>query len=241
MEDCPTSAPKRPFLTLLVPTLRSFWNGFAHWLCNEISSSERMILPRFDGSPSSPGQAHAERAKTRCRSRSNPLRPYACRLINFKRFTCPSTCRFPPLVRQSGQNGSLVALDACGKGLQLRDTTPRRFFQPGLKCGCVSVTDHLHEGLSQYTGHFHADRWACPTRSSRCWSSAERSSGFRRTKKAGTTARKACTLVSLALAFRPEDTIFAVASGVRFPNASPSGNCVQWFPSQDIAFPRMAW
>jgi hypothetical protein len=60
-----------------------------------------------------------------------------------------------PLVRQSSQDGSLVALDACSKGLQFRDTTPRGFFQPGLKCRCVSVTDHQHEGLSQCTGQFH--------------------------------------------------------------------------------------
>jgi hypothetical protein len=60
-----------------------------------------------------------------------------------------------PLVSESGQHSRLVALDACSKGPQFRDTTPRRFLQPRLERGCVSVTDQLHEGLSQCTGHFH--------------------------------------------------------------------------------------
>ncbi len=67
----------------------------------------------------------------------------------------PFDLSLAPFVRQRSQDGSLVALDAYGKGPQLRGVTFRSFFQPGLERRCVSAADHPHEGLSQRTGHLH--------------------------------------------------------------------------------------
>ena len=56
-----------------------------------------------------------------------------------------------PFVSESGQDGGLVTLHACGKGSQFWDTARASCFQPGLQRGCISLPNHLREGLRQFT------------------------------------------------------------------------------------------
>src|SRR5581483_11977510 len=60
-----------------------------------------------------------------------------------------------PLVRQSGQDGVLVALDPFGKSSQFWNSTLSSFFQPGFQCGGIAFSGHQHEGLRQCASCFH--------------------------------------------------------------------------------------
>jgi len=60
-----------------------------------------------------------------------------------------------PSIGEGGLDGSLVTLNACGKGPQFWDSTLGSSFQPGLQRGCISLPNHLREGLRQFTCHPH--------------------------------------------------------------------------------------
>ena len=54
-------------------------------------------------------------------------------------------------VSEGSQDGSLVTLDACGKGPQFWDPTRASSFQPRFQRGWIFLPNHLREGLGQFT------------------------------------------------------------------------------------------
>ena len=72
-------------------------------------------------------------------------------LDEFEPIDLPFDLSLTPFVSEGGQDGRLVTLDACGKGPQFWDPTRASSFQPRLQRGCLSLPNHLREGLRQFT------------------------------------------------------------------------------------------
>ena len=69
----------------------------------------------------------------------------------FEPMDLPFHLSLTPFVSEGSQDGSLVTLDTRGKGPQFWNPTRARFFQPRLQRGCISLPNHLREGLRQCT------------------------------------------------------------------------------------------
>src|SRR5579875_1042614 len=67
----------------------------------------------------------------------------------------PFSLALTPLMSESRLDGVLVALDACGKRPQFWNLAFKSHFQPGFQGRCMTLSDHLHEGLRQFTGRPH--------------------------------------------------------------------------------------
>lgn len=92
------------------------------------------------------------------RRRSNPARPYICRLSILIRFTCPSTA--PELLRQSQsiQDRSVVGFEPSYKTMQLRQIISRDGRHPQVQSFPKASGEHLRERLDMSCSYFEV--WA---------------------------------------------------------------------------------
>jgi hypothetical protein len=107
------------------------------------------------GSSASPGLSSCKTSQDSMPEQIKSSSAVGLAFDEFEPVDLPFHLSLTPFVSEGGQDGSLVTLDACGKGPQFWDPTVDSCLQPGLQRGGISLPNHLCKGLRQFAGCLH--------------------------------------------------------------------------------------